>query len=1097
MPMLLLISLLRSSLVTSASNNSLRANGVDWDRDCIQPLSDVSPDGNITLTDYAKYVSELSDQRIQPNQALPLSITETFNHLACLKCENVFGDESDGRCCIYHDETGFIINLGDVKNPKTSKDNLYIFFVCSDTKARVDDLFAPFGTSSPELTSEPPSLSLSSQPTTLMPSTNNKIATEVSFMLENTAGLTAADLTNNVNGEMDGLLDAYDVTVKRVVTSMDELLIRRRMGERGRNLGEMTVLSTHITDVVDESCPAGSEENANCLNMLGHASIEVQGLDPPTAKKKVEEEILKAIESGLPGWPTERAIPITPGRAMSTEAIVGIASGAVILSVCALAALFTNHKRREHEKMEDDIESTFAASPRGSDVTSNLGASPAKYGKSSTRKTLVTDFSSLSGDEEDASNTLSSNEGVPKLSFSMEESLESSSNAGSSGWSSSAGMSSLNTVSVDSADQGYNLAMIGAASNIHNRFQNEDNSNNNKFYRDARFDPNLSDGNDSNDDSLSNKFSQMARLNTQIETKDWAAVGATAAILAQSESGSSNHSLSSDRFTVGSDSLTSNSIEQEFNRMVAVEDWNGIVIAASKIEAGEMSDRESDRSSKQGEDSASFRSANPSLGDTSGSYASASEGLTNNSSKSLISDSLSVGSYSGTPSVPSTGTGHGSESPGKIQRRAEIRTEVEELVRRVVPEEIDNVDEMMKQFRGREEELVETLRTMQERSIAQREREEMRRNAKREARKSVRKNGNVAVDSAVFRSALGARSEGLPPPVPSAAPTRGAVTGFAAMAHQKEAIHKDKNSVSSVSELSNVSSPMRKKDGITTKISPESLSHTPDFDNGSVSSKLSSPRRIDLERAIAVGDWDAVGEAAIKMGEGSISSATDLRSVDDSTTLESEEKASLNSGSKLSEINSTDFTQRASELEALIDRGDWNAVVAAAGRFSAADRQSSSKDGVSETDSSALQEKHTISDSLTSGTGSGSGWRLPFLGGSKRSLGSNLRTKKSGKNGSVSDRRKNRKTSKEEEDALAQAEIWMEIANQSKSNGAPDAKGASDAADWAISRSYTALRNAEQQSGNIASLKERDRPAAANLKSGSLSVGSSDCDKSV
>ena len=39
---------------------------------------------------------------------------------------------------------------------------------------------------------------------------------------------------------------------------------------------------------------------------------------------------------------------------------------------------------------------------------------------------------------------------------------------------------------------------------------------------------------------------------------------------------------------------------------------------------------------------------------------------------------------------------------------------VEELVQRVVPEEIQNVDEMLNQFRGREDELIDTLRTMQE-----------------------------------------------------------------------------------------------------------------------------------------------------------------------------------------------------------------------------------------------------------------------------------------------------------------------------------------------------------------------------------------------
>jgi len=57
-----------------------------------------------------------------------------------------------------------------------------------------------------------------------------------------------------------------------------------------------------------------------------------------------------------------------------------------------------------------------------------------------------------------------------------------------------------------------------------------------------------------------------------------------------------------------------------------------------------------------------------------------------------------------------------------VQKVQEIRSEVKSLVRRVVPEKIDNVDEMMLQFTGREEELVETLRTMQERPVAQKAR---------------------------------------------------------------------------------------------------------------------------------------------------------------------------------------------------------------------------------------------------------------------------------------------------------------------------------------------------------------------------------------
>lgn len=71
-----------------------------------------------------------------------------------------------------------------------------------------------------------------------------------------------------------------------------------------------------------------------------------------------------------------------------------------------------------------------------------------------------------------------------------------------------------------------------------------------------------------------------------------------------------------------------------------------------------------------------------------------------------------------------------------IQRkrsRAEIRREVETLVRRVAPDEADNIDEMIIQFKGREEELIERLRTMQERYIAQKAREALHNSAKLEA----------------------------------------------------------------------------------------------------------------------------------------------------------------------------------------------------------------------------------------------------------------------------------------------------------------------------------------------------------------------------
>jgi hypothetical protein len=66
------------------------------------------------------------------------------------------------------------------------------------------------------------------------------------------------------------------------------------------------------------------------------------------------------------------------------------------------------------------------------------------------------------------------------------------------------------------------------------------------------------------------------------------------------------------------------------------------------------------------------------------------------------------------------------------QRISAFRAEVEALVRRVVPDEIDNVDAIMIQFSGREEELIATLRGMQEKTIAQRAKAAVQRSAKKE-----------------------------------------------------------------------------------------------------------------------------------------------------------------------------------------------------------------------------------------------------------------------------------------------------------------------------------------------------------------------------
>jgi hypothetical protein len=236
----------------------------------------------------------------------------------------------------------------------------------------------------------------------------------------------------------------------------------------------------------------------------------------------------------------------------------------------------------------------------------------------------------------------------------------------------------------------------------------------------------------------------------------------------------------------------------------------------------------------------------------------------------------------------------------KSLKRAEYRQEVEALVRRVVPEEIDNVDEMMNQFKGREEELIETLRTMQERAVAQKARAAGQRSAKMEARKTAASN-RAAGGAAGIAAAVGITA-----------------AGAAVVASDRSKDEASKETAESVAE-----------------------------------------KRTALEMAIEAGDWEAVGEAAAMMSDASVSTAGT------GTTGSSKRLRTLTG------VNA----ERAAELDAMIERGDWSGVVAAADAFAKDDRKHASK-GV---------------------------------------------------------------RSKEEEEALKEAELWMKIAEQKKAEGATDA----------------------------------------------------------
>ena len=382
----------------------------------------------------------------------------------------------------------------------------------------------------------------------------------------------------------------------------------------------------------------------------------------------------------------------------------------------------------------------------------------------------------------------------------------------------------------------------------------------------------------------------------------------------------------------------------ELDHLVDAGDWEGVVAAAAKFEAQAETGTASGTGSGTGSRSS----------------------RTHSSVESSGGSGSNTGTGTNTAGSPSIGTSL-SDTASKAQKREEIRSEVEALVRRVVPEEIDNVDEMMNQFKGREEELVETLRTMQERAVAQKARAAGHRAAKTEARRSVQRTGGTMPPGSVVQKVASLEIK------EAASGTGGIAAAGIGMAAASTAVLLKANS----------------KEDADQKIG--------------VHQKELVDARSALEDAIDAGDWEAVVEAAAMISDNSVASAS-TGEVDRlaSTNLSISTTGTGKSRDNLSGVN----VDRAAELDALIESGDWTGVVTVANRFNKSDKKDMSES---------------------------TGMR-----------------------------------SKEEEEALLEAELWMKIADQKKAEGAMDA-GASDAAEWAIQRSLSQLRDAEkkQRRGNV------------------------------
>eukprot|EP00550_Attheya_septentrionalis_P012502 CAMPEP_0198303228 /NCGR_PEP_ID=MMETSP1449-20131203/56778_1 /TAXON_ID=420275 /ORGANISM="Attheya septentrionalis, Strain CCMP2084" /LENGTH=1679 /DNA_ID=CAMNT_0044005715 /DNA_START=146 /DNA_END=5185 /DNA_ORIENTATION=+ len=196
-------------------------------------------------------------------------------------------------------------------------------------------------------------------------------------------------------------------------------------------------------------------------------------------------------------------------------------------------------------------------------------------------------------------------------------------------------------------------------------------------------------------------------LDRAIEAGDWAAVGVTAVQLATNSSESPSPGSKSRLSSTGDASTGDDegNHAEELEDLVEQGDWEGVVLAAAKFEVA--SEQDSVTYSSQSDDQSASEESNSTFTD----------------------GSSAVGS-----SVQSSYATSAAGTEDYLDR-GEARAEVEALVKLVVPEEVNNVDVMMLQFRGRENELITTLRTMQERSVTQRARAAVHKSSKRAARR--------------------------------------------------------------------------------------------------------------------------------------------------------------------------------------------------------------------------------------------------------------------------------------------------------------------------------------------------------------------------
>eukprot|EP00934_Nitzschia_sp_Nitz4_P003763 Nitzschia sp. Nitz4//scaffold95_size97785//55561//58838//NITZ4_004671-RA/size97785-augustus-gene-0.108-mRNA-1//-1//CDS//3329560484//3753//frame0 len=878
--------------------------------------ADANRDHIVTSEEYVTYVKLMGPDGyldgIETFAELPLILQVNFNVLACL-CQSSTGDDS---CCV-GPNAGIAIDGAYEDETATPEEASHLFIVCSLTTTAINRVLASAPpttaptrsptesptaapTASPTLSptaspTSPPTASPTKAPTssptaspTVGPTATPTKAPTPSPTVEPTSAPTKSPVSLSPTGpgetrapttapshsptfsptapvttpptETPGpvtisVATQYEIGVQNdasqtdyapqlidAMGSMAPQVLAEMMGRRslrqGRRL-QIVGLPTSIDYMGSTECPSGVADGDFCEIVLHTVALIFQPDELVGAEDLADDfevALMEAVARGDLGSTLNLLHPTTDvyilddtflapfdddstDRDLSGGGITGIVVvGLAVIAVVGIVAARRGPAKEDEEelmpvRMEDedkhepdfDIDAEFPP----------LGAVSPDYGKG---KDAMMD-----NDDVAAMSDVGGDGGAD----------DSSSNAGSSGWSSSAGVSSLNTGSQDGLSADVPIAGVGAAVGAA-----------------AVASPPVSKSPSPEKEDSSTPAVSRADLDSAIEAGDWAAVGATAALLAaasdsqsySSQSGYVDQSVSvSQSRGESNDSSLDATRAAELDHLVQSGDWEGVVLAAAKYEAAESGE------SHEGV------AGDASTGDTSGSASASGE---SGNRSAAMPDTSSVGS-----------------SRSKSKKLEEYRQEVEELVRRVVPEEIQNVDEMMMQFQGREDELIETLRTMEERAVAQKARLGAQKQAKVQAK--LKTSEERAADASVL-SAKAAAAKTLV---------------------ESEPMETEAKEIPPTEETAKRTLPTPEE----TK--PKKMSR--------------AQRQTALEEAIEAGDWEAVGEAAAMLSDSSLASADteELKKIGDSLATGNDE---------------FDDDGGSEDLDRLIEKGDWTGVVHAA-----------------------------------------------------------------------------------------------------------------------------------------------------------------------